>query len=212
MTVNSQKRLRFAKYWFVGWCLWFGILACTLSPIKEPRLVYVTETPLPIVSVTTTRFPPPAPIATTISTAIPTISPTTVILPLPYTDATYLLNDVCFDALLPIIGNYLMLDSQAALDQFWGSMNVSTACGRSVRNPTFDFSTQVLVGTVRLVQGCTANFIPQAIEWNDATGQVVVPAQFEINSNCDYQLAVSFLVGIPRPPSGYTVTLDILTE
>jgi hypothetical protein len=105
-----------------------------------------------------------------------------------------------------------MLDSQAALDQFWGTLNVATVCGHRALQPTYDFSGQVIVGTVRLVQGCTANFMPETIQQNDQARRVVIPLQFEVNPNCDYQLMVSFVVGIPRPPSGYTVTLDIQTE
>lgn len=200
----SRRNFRLPKIWIGIGFLWLGILACTLSPIREPRLVYITATPLPITPMVPTGTFPPQPTPTRF--VIPTAQ---VTIPAGYTDATQLLNDVCFDALLPIIGNYFMLDSQAALDQFWGTLNVASVCGRTVRQPTYDFSGQVVVGMVRLAEGCTANFIPEAIQQNDGTQQVVIPLRFEVNEACDYQLAVSFVVGIPRPPSGYSVSINI---
>lgn len=211
MTAFSHHYLWQPKVWLGAGILGLAMLACTLSPIKEPRTVYITETPVPVTATRLVLTTPSAPLPPTIQT-IATIPATSIAMPAAYTDATYLLDDVCFDALLPIIGNYFMLDSQAALDQFWGTLNVATVCGHRARQPTYDFAEQVVVGTVRLVQGCTANFIPEMIQQNDLGQQVVIPLRFEVNANCDYQLMVSFVVGIPRPPSGYTVTLDIQTE
>lgn len=171
-----------------------SLLACTLTEGEMGTLtpIPVSATPLPV--------PPSPPPQATIPVAEGAI--------LPLIDVTYLLQDVCFDALLPYAGNSFILNSQTEMDQFFALLNVPTACQKNFVPPLFDFSQKIIIGVVASVRGCTAALIPQLVA---AEGQDLrVTLQMAINPACNYDLLATFIAAMDRPPAGMIVSIGVI--
>lgn len=158
-------RCQVCFYLFVG----LTMLACNLT--RKPSEMVVTATPLML---------PTAPIH---STDIPFTS-----------DATYLLQDVCFEALLPLAGQNFVWRDETEMERLLARLNVAEVCDQDFEMPVFDFSQQIVVGAVQIAQGCDAEFVP-TITRNGQQWQILL--QFEVKLGCDYQLLVSYVAAIP---------------
>ncbi|MCQ3932118.1 MAG: hypothetical protein DPW16_16830 [Chloroflexi bacterium] len=137
-----------------------------------------------------------------------TLETATPVLPLGYEDAAYLLDGVCYDALRILVGTPIILRVQADLDQYFINLNSLGICEGTLAAPTFDFSSQILVGQIQVGQGCDANFYPTPPATDAQARTVTIRVQFTVESDCDYEVMGIFLMAIARPPDDYIVKIQ----
>ncbi|GIK62951.1 MAG: hypothetical protein BroJett018_07450 [Chloroflexota bacterium] len=137
-----------------------------------------------------------------------TLKTATPALPAGYEDAAYLLDGVCYDALRVLVGTPIILRVQADLDQYFINLNSLGICEETLAAPTFDFSSQILVGQIQVGQGCDANFYPDSPTIDAQARTVTIRVQFTVAPDCDYEVMGIFLMAIARPPDDYTVRIQ----
>ncbi len=109
-------------------------------------------------------------------------------------DATYLLQDVCFEALLLLDGQTFVWKQQSDLDQFMATLNIAEVCATDFVIPSFDFSEQMVVGAVQSAQDCDAEFVPTV---QHERQQTLILLQFIVEAGCAYELIASYVAAIP---------------
>ncbi len=168
------------------------LAACNLSiEAKPPK---ITQTPVPT-----------ALEATLVSPAFPTLEPFTG----PYGDATPVVSGVCFEYLSTLDGTIWAWTSSSDLDSFYNQVDAEDLCAKPVARWPFDFSDQVLAGAVNTATGCDAAHRFLDLLQDDAAKTVTLRLRFEVLPGCDYELAQPFLIVLPRPPDGYTLSVQV---
>jgi hypothetical protein len=164
--------------------LWIGVsgylllsLGCSLAT-KSNQPTAVSETPLNIV-----------PLAT--HTPAPT--------PLPIQDATAILADACFDGLMTLDGQRLLIREEGELNNLYRQLE--SVCGESIPRSSIDFSNQVLVIAVDSVGACDAVYQPLGLE----TDRLVL--QFTQTGDCLYDAIAIYAGTMARPTEGFQVVV-----
>ncbi|NOG63139.1 MAG: hypothetical protein HND46_06930 [Chloroflexi bacterium] len=190
----SRLSLKNIVVWLeLGVGLLMAMVSCQPTPqFTVPPTIAPTET-LPILRSYATPI--------TLKTATPA-------LPAGYEDAAYLLDGVCYDALRVLVGTPIILRVQADLDQYFINLNSLGICEETLAAPTFDFSSQILVGQIQVGQGCDANFYPDSPTIDAQARTVTIRVQFTVAPDCDYEVMGIFLMAIARPPDDYTVRIQ----
>lgn len=139
------------------------------------------------------------------------ISPSPSLAPLnptmPYLDASYLLDGVCFAALSPYSGTSFIWNTQTELDTFWETLNLEENCLDAVPPPQFNFDQHVIAGTIQTAQGCNATFSSPEIQ---QIGQIIgVTVSLDVQAGCDYDLLATFTAAFPRPAAGLSLVLSV---
>ncbi|HML23091.1 MAG TPA: hypothetical protein PKD09_15665 [Aggregatilinea sp.] len=176
-----------------------GLLAaCTASQRKV-----ITATPAPGVadaaaSAVTPTLPPGEP--TALESEIGS-----------YADATALLDSVCYEFLASLAGTTWTWTSPDDLAAFYDRVDESEQCTGLVQRGTYEFGSQVLLGTVGAATGCDAAF-----RLLDATPGAASQAQryvveLVVTSGCDYELLEPLVMAVPAPPGGSGVELGVIT-
>ena len=122
-----------------------------------------------------------------------------------FTDASFLLDSVCYDALLSVTGQHFLLRNQIELTQFFNQLNTQGLCEVSLTSPQFDFSHQMVVMAFEAVQGCDAAFTPMIME---ATFTAQIILDFQVQAGCNYELVASF-VGATERLNYETITITV---
>ncbi len=124
-------------------------------------------------------------------------------------DAVSLLDETCFEYLAGLSGATLVWVTADDQSAFYDAADASGKCAAPAARPAFDFSAQIVAGTVSAATGCDAAHHLVALERDDAARKVTLRLALEVRSGCPYELVEPFLVALPRPPAGYTVEVVV---
>lgn len=127
----------------------------------------------------------------------------------PFAEATFLLDDVCFEALAALNGQSWVWRSQADLDAFYAQIDEAGWCPDSLVPPQYDFADRLLVGTTRTAQGCDAAFQLLALVQDARTRQLTLQLALEARGGCPYELVEPVIVVVPPPPPDYAVSVQV---
>lgn len=144
------------------------------------------------------------PIVTPAPTPTPTLPPSAG---MPYDDASPILAGICFDYLLRIEGQIVILDSQADLNALYSRVDRADICAERVARKEFDFSAYQIVGTVVSGVGCTAQIVYDGTRKDEAARTQTIELRYVISDNCPYHLVRPVWLAVPR--SEYTTTIQI---
>ena len=181
------------------WLITLGTLlaACTLSTTNNSSLP-PTSTITTLAAATFTPQP-------THDRAFPTLETSTG----PYPSLLALLDSVCFEFLSTLEGESWVWNSADDLNTFYNRADGSELCPGLVTRGTFDFSTQVLVGTIHVGQGCDAAYHVIDLVQDDAAQTQTLRLELALQPDCDYEVVLPFLIAVPRPPQGYTLQVAV---
>lgn len=124
-------------------------------------------------------------------------------------DAVSLLDGVCFEYLAGLSGTTLVWRTADEQRAFYDAADAAGVCATPVARPAFDFSAQIVVGTVSALTGCDTAHHLVALEQDDAARRVTLRLALAARAGCPYELVEPFLVALPRPPAGYTVEVVV---
>ncbi|MCL4239572.1 MAG: hypothetical protein KJ047_15150 [Anaerolineae bacterium] len=124
-------------------------------------------------------------------------------------DAAGLLDGVCFEYLYGLGGATLVWNTADEQRAFYDAADASGVCASPAARPAFDFSAQIVAGTVSAIAGCDAAHHLVALEHDDAARRVTLRLALEVRAGCPYELVEPFLVALPRPPAGYAVEVAV---
>ncbi len=148
--------------------------------------------------------------------ALPTFTPqpTSTLTPLEastggFADAVSLLDRVCFEYLQGLSGATLVWSTADEQRAFYDAADASGLCATPVARPAFDFSAQIVAGTVSAISGCDAAHHLVALERDNAARRITLRLALEVRPGCPYGLVEPFLVALPRPPAGYAVEVIV---
>jgi hypothetical protein len=181
------------------WLIILGTLlaACTLSTASDSSLPPTST----ITTLAAATFTPPP----TDARVFPTLETSTG----PYPNSLALLDTVCFEFLSTLAGESWVWNSADDLNAFYNRADGSELCPGLVTRSAFDFSTQVLVGTVFRGQGCDAAYHVIDLVQDDAAQTQTLRLELALQPGCDYELVLPFLIAVPRPPQGYTLQVTV---
>lgn len=191
---------------------WSG-LACNLQVIRITNTPPPTNTLAPTATLTPqptdTSSPGPTPTPFMTQTPAPTETPLPT-LDMPYTDASSLLQGVCFKYLATLDGQSLTFDSPRDLNAFYNAVNESKRCVGLVQRGNFDFSNKQVIGTVITGQGCNISLAYDRTIQDDGLKQRTVIMQAAVTGDCGYGLVQPLLIAADRPPAGYKNLLSVV--
>ncbi|NDJ86122.1 MAG: hypothetical protein GYB66_09575 [Chloroflexi bacterium] len=145
----------------------------------------------------------PRPILT--NTPFPTPVPAS-----PFVDASYILEDVCYEALLPLAGSSFVLSSRDELVSFLENLDVATRCGRPLTVPSFDFAQQIIIGTVQLATGCDLSLSPRQATQQ---GQILhIVLALSLIGDCQYDLIGAYVAAIERPEPDERIVITLIQD
>jgi hypothetical protein len=190
-----QKGLRFAL-------LGIALAGCTLGEKRGPDNPAPTSTVAPVV-----ETPPPGGDATDATPLLefPVLETSTG----PYSNATSLLDGVCFEYLYAMNGQTWVWITPGELAAFYDQVDASKLCPDPVERAAFDFDGQMLAGAVSVSTGCDAAHRVVNLAQDDGTRTQILSLQFQVEGNCPYELVQPFLVAVPQPPAGYTLRVVV---
>ncbi|MBN1562599.1 MAG: hypothetical protein JXA10_02085 [Anaerolineae bacterium] len=178
------------------------LTGCTLADSPDSSPIPITSTPDQIIA---TNHQPLTPTQTSDPTTLPDLRTAYG----PFTDAAWVLDGVCFEALAQMNGASWSWGTTDALNTFFDQVDDSGWCDSPVSRPSFDFTDQMLVGTVHTAQGCdAAHRLIDVVQDDTAQTRILILA-LDVQSGCPYELAQIFLVAVPRLPDAYTTTIRL---
>lgn len=111
--------------------------------------------------------------------------------PLPFQTAGYILDGLCFEALLTLDDQRRIIRDVGDFSLFYN--NLATACGEETPAlPSVDFATQQVVVVGELVQACDASFTA-----TDFTNGIVT-LNFMQSGSCAYDVVAVFIATFPQ--------------
>ena len=131
-------------------------------------------------------------------------------MPSPYSDASGLLEGVCFKYLVTLDGQTLTFDSAGDLNAFYNAVNDSKKCADAVQRRSFDFSNKQVIGTVITGEGCDISLAYDRTTQDDSLNQRTIVMQATIKGDCGYGLVQPLFIAADRPPDGYKNQLSVV--
>jgi hypothetical protein len=159
------------------WCCFFLLLIGLGCSLTRQNALAPTSTA------------PPLPIS------IQPIAATPAPTPFPVIDANALFAETCFEGLLALSGQRLIIGDRAGLGALYDLMD--SRCPEPMPRAELDFSTQVLIVVGQVTQACTAELNPLSL----TNGQLVL--QFSQSGECPYE-ALALYVGLIARSEGLT--------
>lgn len=101
------------------------------------------------------------------------------------TDTSWVLDGTCFEALLSLDGQRLVIEDEVSLNLFYDLLD--GYCEEPMPRPTFDFSTQLMVVVVEIAQACQAEFMPLGFD----NQQLML--QFVQSGTCAYDVVAIYM-------------------
>jgi hypothetical protein len=140
----------------------------------------------------------PSPVA--VPTAQATISIQEVSTPdYGWEDVSYLMSDVCFEAITDIAGKVITIRDANALEAFYNQIDRNQACEQPVRHMSYPFNNgEMLVGLWSSGIGCGAHHVVQGVQRDDAQRQETIQLELVIEGDCPYELLQGFWIAIPQ--------------
>lgn len=169
-------------------------IACLLASgcIRLERIS--TETPLPV-------------ILPTAQAAIPIQETNTP--DYGWRDVSYLIADMCFEAITNITGQVITIRDANVLEAFYDQIDRSQACEQPVKHMSYPFNNgETLVGLWSTGVGCTAHHVVQNVRRDDTQRQETIQLGFVIEGDCPYELLQGFWIAIPQS-SGFNIQIVV---
>ncbi len=126
-----------------------------------------------------------------------------------WTDASSVMQGVCFEAANDAAGQVFILRDANDLSQFYDLADHSELCRHPVTRQTFDFDQAILAGLWSKGVGCTAQHEVLAVEQDDTLKIFHMRLRFITEGDCNYELVRPFWAALSIPKD-YTV--DMLVE
>lgn len=122
--------------------------------------------------------------------------------PVQVTDASELLEDICFEAAQAMSGQAFILTSQEQLDSLYNQIDASDRCRHRISRHTFDFTGRSVVGTWTYApQGCTARHELVRARRNEENRVLNLRYRFIVEGDCPYELIRPLWVAVENPDS-----------
>jgi hypothetical protein len=122
--------------------------------------------------------------------------------PAQVTDASALLEGICFEAAHAMSGQAFILTSQEQLNSLYDQINSSQLCRRPIARQTFDFLGRTVVGTWTYApQGCTARHELVRVRRSDENRVLTLRYRFIVDGDCPYELIRPLWVAVENPDS-----------
>jgi hypothetical protein len=112
-------------------------------------------------------------------------------------DAGWLLQDVCFEALVQFSGQTQIIGDMGALEAFYQASDA--ICQQTRPRQSVDFSQQTVVVAIRAAQGCDASLTRQTF----ANGSLVL--QFSRSGDCPYDVIATYAAVLTQPINEVTI-------
>jgi hypothetical protein len=127
----------------------------------------------------------------------------------PASDASHLLDGICFEAAHALSGHAFVLNDQAQLDGLYDQIDRSGLCRRRIPRLQFDFAGRAVVGTWTYApHGCTARHEQVQIWRDDVTRTMTMRYRFAVEGECPYELVRPLWVAVENPDA-YAIRLEI---
>jgi hypothetical protein len=127
----------------------------------------------------------------------------------PYSNATSLLDDVCFEYLYAMNGQTWVWTTPGELTAFYDQVDVSRLCPDPVGRAAFGFEGTVLAGAVSVGTGCDAAHRVVGLAQDDGARTQILSLHFQVEGDCPYELVQPLLVAVPQPPAGYALRVVV---
>ena len=109
------------------------------------------------------------------------------------------MEDVCFEALIALNGQRLVIEDVVALGLFYDLLD--GFCDAPVQRSNFEFSDQILVVVVEARQACDAE-----LRFLDLTGDQLL-LEFTQHGNCPYEVVATFIGTVMRTDNKLQVNI-----
>lgn len=127
----------------------------------------------------------------------------------PYQDARSIFAGVCFNYWVEQTNRLFIITSDYEHIAFYNEVDESELCRFPVIRQPFNFEQGgILLGAVNVDVGCWAYTNPIELVTDHEARRVIMRVGWGADGDCGYQLVRPFWVSIPRPPEGYTITLE----
>ncbi len=190
MLLRKLQKIQFRFTHFIKF-FWLGCLLAS-GCIRLERIS--TETPSPIV--------PPTVQATAAIQAADTPD-------YGWKDVSYLMADVCFEAIADITGKVITIRDANELEVFYNRIDRSQTCEEPIKHISYPFNNgETLVGLWNAGVGCGAHHTVQSVQRDDALRQETIQLQFVIEGDCPYELLQGFWIAIPQS-SGFNIQVVV---
>jgi hypothetical protein len=114
-----------------------------------------------------------------------------------WSDASPLMNGVCFEAALHHAGQVFVVRDAGQHIQFYDQIDTTHLCRRPVTRHPFDFSNgHVLAGLWSAGRGCTAWHDVMGMVQDDRAKQIVIQLKFISEGLCNYELVRPFWINV----------------
>ena len=116
-----------------------------------------------------------------------------------WVDVNYLMEGVCFEAAVNAAGQVIRIPNANALDAFYTQIDRSQLCEDSVARVSYPFNEgEIIVGLWSSGMGCTARYVMQNVQRDDAQKQEAIQLQFVTEGDCPYELVEPFWIALPQ--------------
>jgi hypothetical protein len=191
LIIMRIKRILFFTFPQLIKIAWLGILL-TAGCIRIERMSTATPVSLDIAS---TQQP-----TLTLATNTPDYG---------WTDVSYLMEGVCFEAALNDVGKVFKLIDDNALNAFYAQINSSQLCEDPVNKVPYAFNDgAIIVGLWSAGTGCTARHAIKNVQRDNTQKQEAIQLQFITEGDCPYELVQPFWISLPQS-QGFNVQIDI---
>jgi hypothetical protein len=127
-----------------------------------------------------------------------------------YTDATFLLDGVCFDYLATLRGTTWLWTSPADLAAFYDQVDASELCAPPATRQDYDFTAEVLIGLASAATGCDAAYRVITLSQDDDRQTQTLFLSLDVRAGCSYEIIEPLIMAVPPPPPGYTLEATVI--
>ncbi len=134
--------------------------------------------------------------------AMPADTPTEVPMPptptpLPWTDASAVMNGLCFESVADAAEQLFVIRSAEELTRFYDLADESELCRHPVQRGDFDFSGgRILAGTWSRAIGCTARHEIVSVQRDDTAQTLAITLRLLVDADCNYELVRPFWIAL----------------
>jgi hypothetical protein len=124
-------------------------------------------------------------------------------------DVSHLMEGVCFEAAMNVAGQVFKIADANGLAAFYSQIDRDHICEDLISPMTYLFNNnEVIVGLWSAGTGCTAEYVVQSVQRDDAQRQETIHLQFITKGDCPYELLQPFWVAIPQAAS-FNIQLEV---